>query len=119
MSIKSVKEDCLTHHKRLCYILPVYKRWFEAVHQHNRNVHFHSDGNVTEILSDLAQMGVDELNLQCGAMDIDALASVCRDKVCLRGELHRQKVPPHFSPGCRRRRHALDADFYQPEGKGF
>ena len=78
--------------------LPVYRRWFKAAHACGVNVHFHSDGNVTDLLPDFVEMGADELNLQVGVLDVDRTAALCRDRVCIRGEPDRQQVLPHTRP---------------------
>jgi len=78
--------------------LPVYRRWFEAAHECGCNVHFHTDGNVTELLPELIEMGADELNLQLGALDVDRTASLVRNRVCIRGEPDRQRVLPRARP---------------------
>jgi len=78
--------------------LPVYRRWFKASHACGANVHFHTDGNVTSLLPDFVDMGADELNLQVGVLDVEKIASICRDRVCIRGEPDRQHILPHSRP---------------------
>ena len=78
--------------------LPVYERWFARVHEADRNVHFHSDGNVMEVLPDFVAMGANELNIQLGVLDIEKVAAHCRDRVCIRAEPDRQSILPYGSP---------------------
>lgn len=52
-----------------------YARVFDEVHRHGMDVIFHSCGNVTAIVGDLVDVGVDLLDpIQPGAMDMEQIA---------------------------------------------
>lgn len=76
------------------FFKPNYKRIFDLTHEFGWRVHFHSDGNVSEIVSDLVEIGVDVLNIQLPVMDLRQLSRELKGKVCVRGGLDRQKILP-------------------------
>jgi len=76
------------------FFKPNYKRMFDLAHEFGWRVHFHSDGNVSEIVGDLVEIGVDVLNIQLPVMDMNALSRELKGKVCIRGGLDRQKILP-------------------------
>ena len=71
-----------------------YRRIFRAVRRMGAKVHFHSDGHIMEIVPDLMEIGVDVLNPQLNANDMDALAEMCSGRLCIRGGLDRQRILP-------------------------
>ena len=77
---------------------PHYRRLFDRVHAAGRDVHFHTDGNTLEVLPDLVGLGVDVVNLQLSAMDLDATARAIGGKVCLRTDIDRQYILTRASP---------------------
>jgi uroporphyrinogen decarboxylase len=77
---------------------PHYRRLFDRVHAAGRDVHFHSDGNTIEILPDLLELGVDVLNLQLSAMDVEATARAIGGRICLRTDVDRQYILTRASP---------------------
>ena len=57
------------------YYKPCYKEMFDIIHAQGRDVWMHTDGNVTKIIPDLIEIGLDVLNpVQPSAMDIHYLA---------------------------------------------
>jgi len=53
------------------YYKPCYKEIFDIIHAKGLDVWMHTDGNVTEIIPDLIEIGLDVLNpVQPSAMDI-------------------------------------------------
>jgi len=57
------------------YYKPCYKEMFDIIHAQGLDVWMHTDGNVTEIIPDLIEIGLDVLNpVQPSAMDIQYIA---------------------------------------------
>ena len=56
-------------------------------------IFYHSDGNVSDIIPDLIECGVNVVNPQVRANGLDNLARVCRGKVCVALDLDRQMFP--------------------------
>lgn len=77
---------------------PFYRAMFDRVHAGGRHVHFHTDGNTIDILPDLVELGVDVVNLQLSAMDLEATARAIAGRVCLRTDVDRQYVLTRASP---------------------
>ncbi|MGC8716507.1 MAG: uroporphyrinogen decarboxylase family protein [bacterium] len=71
---------------------PYYKELFEAVHRAGHHVHFHTDGYTIDIIPDLIEIGVDVLNPQFSAMNLDALAKIVAGKICIRSDIDRQYI---------------------------
>ena len=55
----------------------------------------HSDGNITEIIPDLIEIGIDALNSQLFCMDIEELGKKFRGKITFWGEIDRQNILPN------------------------
>ena len=68
------------------------------VKETGKHVHFHSDGNIMEIIPDLIEIGVDMLNPQLKAVGIDRLAKQFGGKICIRSDLDQQYILPKGSP---------------------
>jgi uroporphyrinogen decarboxylase len=65
---------------------PSYKKLFARIHEGGAHVWMHLCGNITAILPDLIEVGLDVLNpVQPQAMDIDELARDFGGKVCFFG----------------------------------
>jgi len=77
---------------------PRYKRMFDAARSYGAFVHFHSDGNITKIIPDLIELGVNVLNPQLPVMDLNWLSKELKGEVAVRGGLDRQKVLPFGTP---------------------
>lgn len=77
---------------------PYYERLFDQVHAAGKHVHFHTDGNTLEILPDLIELGVDVVNLQLSAMDLEKTARIIRGRLCLRTDVDRQYILTRASP---------------------
>lgn len=69
-----------------------YRELFDMVHAAGKAVHFHTDGDVIDIVPDLQEIGADELNLEVPVMDRDALDACVAGGTCLRGGLDLQHV---------------------------
>ncbi len=87
---------------------PRYRKMFSAVRRLGAKVHFHSDGFILNIVSDLIDLGVDVLNPQLNVHNMDELERICGGRICIRGGLDRQTVLPYGSPA-QVRRHVLEA----------
>lgn len=77
---------------------PRYAAMFAAVRDAGRQVWFHSDGAVNEILGDLIESGVDVLNIQSAVVGPDWIARNLRGRVAFRTDIDRQRVLPFGSP---------------------
>ena len=73
---------------------PLYKDYCEIIHAAGKLAFFHTDGNIEAILGDLVEVGVDAVNSQLFAMDIEELARTYKGKVTFWGEIDRQHVLP-------------------------
>ncbi len=80
---------------------PFYKRYIELVKSKTpAKIFFHSCGNVTELLDDLIEIGVEIINpVQVSAMgDTAALKARFGDRLVFWGGIDTQHVLPHGSP---------------------
>jgi uroporphyrinogen decarboxylase len=80
------------------FFKPAYKVMFDKVGGAGLDVHFHSDGQIIDILPDLLDLGVKVLNCQAGVIGYEALRKDFAGKVCFRTDLDRQKVLPFATP---------------------
>jgi len=71
---------------------------FEKVRAAGVDVHFHSDGNIIDIIPDLIDVGVSVLNCQAAVIGLGRLEREFRGKVCIRTDLDRQKIVPFGTP---------------------
>lgn len=70
-----------------------YRRFCDEVHRLGRDVHFHSDGNVIEIVGDLIDAGVDVIDpVQPEAIDLARVAREFGGKVAFSGGLSDQRL---------------------------
>jgi len=74
------------------YFKPAYKKMFEKVINAGVDVHFHSDGQISEIIPDLIDIGVKVLNCQVNVIGLDLIKKNYAGKVCFRTDLDRQHV---------------------------
>jgi uroporphyrinogen decarboxylase len=62
---------------------PRYKKQFDNIHNLNMHAWFHSCGDVTEIIPDFNQIGLDVINIgQPNVVDIDKISALLRGKQC-------------------------------------
>jgi len=80
------------------FFKPVYKQMFGKVINAGMDVHFHSDGNVIEILPDLIELGVKVINCQLAIMGLDEIKKNFAGKICFRTDLDRQNIMPFGTP---------------------
>lgn len=69
---------------------PYYKEIFNEIHKFGIDVHFHTDGNTIDIISDLIEIGSDVINPQFSAMNLEKLGKISKDNVCIRTDIDRQ-----------------------------
>jgi uroporphyrinogen decarboxylase len=79
------------------FFRPAYAQLFGLVRAAGKHVWFHSDGVITAIVPDLAEMGVQVLNPQTDVNGREALRSLCEGRICIQGDLDRQWVLPYGS----------------------
>ena len=70
---------------------PAYKKIFSLVRDAGKEILFHSDGMIIDIIPDLIEMGVTMLNPQFSCMNQEQLASF-KGKVCFVADIDRQNV---------------------------
>jgi len=77
------------------YYKPLYKEYAEIARKYRKYVFMHSDGNITEIIPDLIEIGIDALNSQLFCMDIEELGKKFAGKITFWGEIDRQNILPN------------------------
>ncbi len=76
---------------------PAYASIFSLARQAGKEVHFHSDGMILEIIPDLLEAGVTILNPQLSCIDLGELAKF-KGKVCFAADMDRQHLLPFGTP---------------------
>jgi len=93
---------------------PLYRDYCEILHASDKFAFFHSSGNIYEIFDDLVKVvGIDAINCQLAAMNLERLAKRFRGRVTFWGEIDRQQIMPfgtreHVREAVLRVRRALD-----------
>jgi hypothetical protein len=77
---------------------PMYVEYCEMIHAAGKFAFFHCDGNISQILPDLIEMGVDAINSQLFCMDIEAIGSKYQGEITFWGEIDRQYIMPFGTP---------------------
>lgn len=77
---------------------PAYQEMFRVAQAAGKRVFFHSDGYILDIYEDFIEMGVSAINSQIWCMGADRVAAKTRGRICMWGELDRQKVMPYGTP---------------------
>lgn len=75
------------------YLKPCYKKMYDIVHAHGKQVYMHTDGMIYEIMPDLFQAGVNMVNPQYRANGLNNLVRVCKGKIPINLDLDRQLMP--------------------------
>ncbi|MCL2812080.1 MAG: hypothetical protein FWD25_09370 [Clostridia bacterium] len=98
------------------YLKPAYKKLYQRVRDTGRYVYMHSDGDITEIMADLAEIGVNMINPQIRANGLDNLARICKGKIPVMLDLDRQLFP--FATPAELKEHVRTCveTLYLPEG---
>jgi hypothetical protein len=77
---------------------PLYREYAELAHARGKFIFMHSDGNIEDILPDLAEIGIDAVNSQLFCMDLERVASAVKGSITFWGEIDRQQVLPSADP---------------------
>jgi len=77
------------------YYKSLYRDYVEIARKYGKYVFMHSDGNISEILADLVDVGIDAINSQLFCMDIEELGRKFKGKITFWGEIDRQQILPH------------------------
>jgi uroporphyrinogen decarboxylase len=71
---------------------PLYREYCKILRAKDKFVFFQSDGNISDIFSDLVQIGVDAIHAQWGAMNLERLAKRFRGQVTFWGGLDEPRL---------------------------
>ncbi len=77
---------------------PRYAAMFRKVKDAGRDVWFHSDGFINDIVGDLAEIGVDVLNFQIAVVGHAWTEGHIRGRIAVRTDIDRQNVLPFGTP---------------------
>ncbi len=77
---------------------PLYRDYVEVAHRQGKYAFMHSDGNIEAILPDLVEIGLDALNSQLFAMDVESIGERFAGKLTFWGEVDRQHLLPYGTP---------------------
>jgi len=77
---------------------PRYAEMFRRAKAAGKDVWFHSDGFINDIIGDLVELGVDVLNFQVAVVGHDWAARHIRGRLAVRTDLDRQSVLPFGTP---------------------
>ena len=81
------------------FIKPYYRSVFELSHRHNMHTWLHTCGNVTEIVGDLVEVGLDVLHpIQKGAMDGETIAEQWGERISFWAGMDVQHVLQEGTP---------------------
>jgi uroporphyrinogen decarboxylase len=76
------------------FFKPLYKDYCDVAHSKGKYVIMHSDGNISAIIPDLIEIGVNAINAQLDCMDVDALSETHHGKIAFWGGFDRQYLLP-------------------------
>jgi hypothetical protein len=74
------------------FFRPVYRAMFQVVRAAGKHVHFHTDGDTTEILGDLVDIGVSVLNVQHSVMNVEQIGRDFGGRVTFRSDIDCQYI---------------------------
>jgi len=77
---------------------PRYQEMFKRVKESGKDIWFHSDGHINDIIGDLIELGVNVLNCQVAVVGYEWVERNARGKIAFRTDIDRQKVMPFASP---------------------
>ena len=75
------------------YLKPCYAKLFGMAREAGHWVYLHSDGHFLEVIDDLVECGVNVINPQFRANDLQSLARICRGRLCVDLDIDRQMLP--------------------------
>jgi uroporphyrinogen decarboxylase len=74
---------------------PYYKKMFDLVKKSNKDIFFHSDGYILEIIPDLIEIGADVLNCQIKLLNAKRLSERFGGKITFHTDFDRQNILPY------------------------
>ncbi len=80
------------------FFKPAYDYIFDPIRKAGKDLHFHSDGWVRDVIPDMIDVGVHIVWVQVFMMGIEEFGRDFRGKVCVRTDLDRQHVLPLGTP---------------------
>jgi uroporphyrinogen decarboxylase len=80
------------------FFKPCYEKMFEKVRIAGKDVHFHSDGYILDIIPDLIDMGVSVINCQSNCMGNEEIGKRFNGQICFRTDIDRQMVMTFGEP---------------------
>lgn len=98
------------------YLKPCFARIYKMYRDKGCYVYMHTDGQIYEIMPDLAECGANMINPQYSANGIDNLERVCKGKIPINLDLDRQLFP--FASPAQIEEHVRECvqRLYLPEG---
>ncbi|HTY58506.1 MAG TPA: uroporphyrinogen decarboxylase family protein [Bacteroidota bacterium] len=96
---------------------PFYRQYAELAHARGKFIFMHSDGNIEDVLPDLAEIGIDAVNSQLFCMDLERIAREVKGRISFWGEIDRQHILPSADPESGRRAvREVARHLYDPRG---
>jgi len=80
------------------FFKPAYAALFAPVVKAGRDLRFHSDGYIIEIIEDLMECGVNSINVQMNCMGIEEIGRRFGGRLCFRSDVDRQYILPRGTP---------------------
>jgi uroporphyrinogen decarboxylase len=80
------------------FFKPCYRTMFDKVRAAGKDVHFHSDGYIIDIIPDLIELGVSVINCQSNCMGNDEVGRRFKGRICFRTDVDRQRVMTFGKP---------------------
>ena len=80
------------------YIKPIYEHLMAPAREAGCLIHMHSDGDIRELVGDLAAGGVDALNLQDLVNGVEWIATNLKGRLCIDLDIDRQKITRFGTP---------------------
>ena len=80
------------------FFKPAYAKMFDVVRRSGKHVWVHCYGMIEEIIPDLVEIGVDVLNPQLSCMNRQRLRRLILGRLCLLGDVDRQRTLPRGTP---------------------
>lgn len=81
------------------FFKPSYKKMFNLVKKYNKDIFFHSDGYIIDIIDDLIEIGVNVLNCQIKLLDEKILSEKFGGRITFHTDLDRQNILPYGTKG--------------------
>ena len=75
---------------------PLYQEYVDIARKNNKYIFMHSDGNILSIIPDLIDIGIDALNSQIFAIQLNNLNQF-KGQITFWGEIDRQNMLPNFN----------------------